>query len=170
MMYQLTTSNTILNNKNTFVEECYGVKERLDYLGIQDTTWDYSKYNIFTQTSGSELFWNLYKEICVDVRKYAGGGPLWMQAWMNFHKSDQVLDWHNHEWEFHGYVSIDPKNSKTVFENWEVQNKIGNIYIGPGHHKHKVEVLEPYDDYRITIGLDFYREPIPCNNILIPVY
>ena len=84
---------------------------------------------------------------------------MWFQSWLNFHKPDQVLDWHDHNWPYHGYISIDPKGTRTVFKDYEVKNEIGNIYIGPGHRRHKVEVDEVYDGPRITLGFDIHTEP-----------
>ena len=55
------------------------------------------------------------------------------------------------------YISIDPKNTITEFEKWKVHNKIGQIYIGEGGHQHRVIVNEPYEGYRITIGLDIWK-------------
>jgi hypothetical protein len=82
-----------------------------------------------------------------------------MQSWINYHMPQEVLDWHDHAWPFHGYVSIDPKESKTVFEEYKIHNKIGNIYIGPGSRKHKVEVLERFYSPRITLGFDVLDTP-----------
>ena len=44
--------------------------------------------------------------------------------------------------------------TKTVFENFEVDNEIGKMYIGKPYMKHKVEVLEEYSDTRITVAFD----------------
>ena len=66
---------------------------------------------------------------------------------------------------FHGYISIDPKNTKTIFEDGTViNNKVGNIYIGPCNLKHKVEVNEPYEDERITLGFDVINSDFKKQN------
>ena len=71
----------------------------------------------------------------------------------------QVLDWHGHDWPYHGYISVDPKKTDTVFETYRIKNELGNIYIGPGHRMHKVEVIHPFDTPRITLGFDITDEP-----------
>ena len=86
---------------------------------------------------------------------------LWMQSWMNFHKANEVLDWHNHYSPYHGYVSIEPHNTTTVFEGYKIKNQIGRIYIGPGDRHHKVRVDEEFDTPRITLGFDVTDRPNP---------
>ena len=83
---------------------------------------------------------------------------------------DEVLKWHNHEWDYHGYISVRPHNTVTVFEDREIKNEIGNVYIGPGNRYHEVKVIEEYDTPRITIGFDLTLTPTTASaNIgLIP--
>jgi hypothetical protein len=98
-------------------------------------------------------------KLCLDLKKIIRNylqteDPLWMQCWLNFHKQDEILDWHNHEWPYHGYISVRPHNTTTVFKNFEIKNKIGNIYIGPGNLEHKVRIDKKFTTPRITIGFD----------------
>ena len=72
---------------------------------------------------------------------------------------EDVLPWHDHAWPIHGYISIRPFNTTTVFEDFEIQNEVGNVYIGPGYMKHKVVVNEPFTTPRLTIGFDLLHEP-----------
>jgi hypothetical protein len=107
---------------------------------------------------------------------------LWYQSWLNFHKVNEVLDWHNHpECLFHGYISIDPKETETEFESYKIKNEIGNVYIGNGQLKHKVNVLKPFEGYRITIAFDVISEDeintiykkygkIDINTSFIPIF
>ena len=133
----------------------------------------YRFYNVFNLTSPSPLFYHLLKEISPIVRKHLGNSgvnpddPLWMQCWMNFHKPDQVLDWHDHHFPWHGYISIDPKDSITKFReylpegtyDYNIHNKIGNIYLGPGFSRmHKVVVNNDYEGDRITLGFDIITQ------------
>jgi hypothetical protein len=68
---------------------------------------------------------------------------------------DEVLDWHDHSCcSAHGYVSINPHNTKTVFEDFEVDNEVGKLYIGKPYMKHKVVIEEEFDSPRITIAFD----------------
>ena len=99
--------------------------------------------------------YHLFIELKKIIREYAGHKrPLWFQCWVNFHTPDEVLDWHDHAWPFHGYICIDAKKTKTVFEDYEILNEDGNIYIGPGYKKHMVKVLQNYKNPRITLGFD----------------
>ena len=61
----------------------------------------------------------------------------------------------------------DEKNTQTIFDNWTIDNKPGQIYFGPGHAQHEVKVLEPYEGYRTTIGFDIHTIP---NSPLISHY
>jgi hypothetical protein len=126
----------------------------------------YRFYNVFNLTSPSPLYWFLFKNIKQVVRDTLGNNqPLWMQCWMNFHKQNEVLKWHDHHFPYHGYVSIDPKNSTTEFKQgslkYNIENVVGNIYFGPGWERmHRVVVNEDYDDSpRITLGFDILTEP-----------
>ena len=37
---------------------------------------------------------------------------------------------------------------------YEIQNCLGLLYIGPSARLHKVEAIEPFEGHRITIGFD----------------
>jgi hypothetical protein len=128
-----------------------------------DSTWDYRKYNIFSLAAGSVLFHQIYKELIWAVKDYLkdqdGSDTVWLESWLNYHKQDEVLDWHNHEYSFHGYISVDPKDTTTDFKEYSIKNQSGNIYIGPGHRQHCVVVDKPYTDTRITLGFDLITKP-----------
>ena len=126
----------------------------------EDSTWAYSKYNIFALTAPSTNFYKIYVELRNVIRTQLGTDkPLWLEAWINYHKHDEVLYWHHHDFSYHGYISIDPKQSNTVFENYSIKNKPGQIYFGPGNRLHKVEVLESFEGVRTTIGFDVHTIP-----------
>lgn len=138
----------------------------------KDPTWGYKFYNTFSATAPSLLFYKLFVELKTVIREYAGHDkPLWLQSWINYHMPDEVLDWHDHLWPFHGYISIDPKMTRTVFDDYSITNKLGNIYIGPGNRRHKVEVLEKFYTPRITLGFDVKDTPGQTIGILscIPI-
>jgi hypothetical protein len=118
------------------------------------------------------MFYNLFEDLVSVIKEHTNNTkPLWFQSWINYHMPDQVLNWHDHQSVFHGYISLDPKLTKTVFEDYEIENQIGNIYIGSGYRKHKVEVLENFDTPRITIGFDVLTQPAAFNDVmsLIPI-
>mgnify|MGYP003331956089 FL=1 len=119
------------------------------------------------------MIYHLLKEISAITRKHLSNfgvnpdDPLWIQCWMNFHKPDQVLDWHDHHFPWHGYISIDPKDSITKFReylpegsyDYNIHNQIGNIYLGPGFSRmHKVVVNNDYEGDRITLGFDIITQ------------
>jgi hypothetical protein len=159
--YILYQSQYIIDNQKQLfddIEQAHTNFKRLFPEG--NSTWDYTKYNIFVLTAPSTAFYGLYKELCSLIRHHLGQGrPLWMQSWINYHRPDTVLDWHEHGYAYHGYISLDPKKTNTVFEDYVIENKPGQIYLGPGTRKHKVEVLEPFDGYRTTIGFDIHTLP-----------
>jgi hypothetical protein len=159
--YTLYQSEFIVNNQQLILDDIE-IAHRLFKRIFPDSesTWSYDKYNIFALTAPSSAFYEIYKELRNVVRGQLGDDrPLWFQAWINYHRPEEVLDWHDHNFEYHGYISIDPKKTNTVFENYTVENKVGQIYFAPGHRKHKVEVLEPFDGIRTTIGYDIVTVP-----------
>ena len=160
MQYQTYQSKLVEDNPEQFVEECGKALIKLeDTFPGEDKTWSYYKYNMFSVTAGSKIFYDLYKEMQWCIRHFCQTeDPLWWSCWLNYHKSNKVLDWHNHEADYHGYISIDPKNTVTEFEKWKVNNKIGQIYLGEGGHRHRVVVNENFDAPRITLGIDIYKE------------
>lgn len=157
MNYKLHQSEYIVKNQQEFIDQCLAVK---NILKNTDTTQAYYTYNIFSLTAGSIYFYNLYKELRNIIRNELPEGPLWMQAWVNLHTVDNVLDWHDHQWAYHGYISIDPKHSITEFRDYSINNIPGQIYFGPGNRPHRVKVMTPYLGERITIGYDVTNDPI----------
>lgn len=155
--YKLGLSSYIANYQQTFVDQCLEIQSLLNGA---DTTKSYATYNIFSMSAGSIYFYNLFEELRNIIRTELPTGPLWMQAWVNIHNQENVLDWHNHCWPYHGYISIDPKNTETEFESYIIQNKPGQIYFGPGNRMHRVRVVDPYDGKRITIGYDVTNDPM----------
>ena len=91
---------------------------------------------------------------------------MWMQAWLNYHNHDQVLGWHNHDWDYHGYISIDPKNTVTEFRDYKIENKVGQIYFGLGQREHRVVCLDEFSDTRLTIGFDVSLDLFAGNGCL----
>ena len=126
-----------------------------------DSTWFYKYYNVFCATSPDPVWYNIFTDLKTVVREFVGHkDPLWLQSWLNFHEEHEVLDWHNHFWDYHGYISIDPKNSFTDFGEYKIKNIPGNIYIGPGHREHKVCVENSFSNGpRITLGFDIRDKP-----------
>jgi len=165
--YKLYKSETILNNREAAKQECMVAYQYFqERYGDRNLTYRYDEYNIFNATSCSVFFYDLFLDIRNAVRDFVGDDrKLWIQSWMNVHYPNEVLDWHDHEATFHGYVSIDPKKSKTIFHNWEIVNEIGNIYVGYGKFEHKVELEDLFDGERITLAFDIHDAPNQTANI-----
>lgn len=155
--YKLFQNQYIIENKDSFIDQCLQIK---DSFKEKDTTWSYNEYNIFSLTAGSVYFYNLFKDLHSIIRSEIPDQMIWMQAWLNVHTQDSVLDWHNHEWDYHGYISIDPQTTTTDFQDYSIENKVGQIYFGPGNRLHKVKVVKPFDGKRITIGYDVTTDPM----------
>jgi hypothetical protein len=159
--YIVYQSEHIVKNQGDILEDINIAKRLFDKIfPDRDTTWSYDRYNVFSLTAPSTNFYEIFKEIRTIVRQQLGDEqPLWCQAWLNYHTQDQLLKKHAHEFEFHGYVCLDPKNTKTVFDGYEIVNKTGQIYFGPGYRNHWVEAIEPFDGIRTTIGFDIFSLP-----------
>lgn len=157
MDYKLFQSQYIVDNQQSFIDQCLSVKSS---FGNKDTTWSYNEYNIFSVTAGSVYFYNLFKELRDIVKAEIPNKMLWIQAWLNVHEQESLLDWHNHQWDYHGYISIDPKDTTTDFKKYSIKNKVGQIYFGPGDRLHKVNNLKPFSGKRITIGYDVTTDPM----------
>lgn len=159
--YVVYQSDFIKNNLQDILQDIEVAHSHFRQLfPKEDSTWAYNKYNIFSLTAPSTNFYNIFLELRTVIRNQLGWGrPLWLEAWINYHKADEVLDWHHHEYDYHGYISIDPKQTKTIFESYEIINKPGQIYFGPGARLHKVETLETFEGVRTTIGFDVHTIP-----------
>ena len=151
----------IKNNKNKFIEGAILAHKRFVFAyGVpfnkMSSTWFYRYYNLSTLTFGCPFYYKFFMDLQKIIRKTAGHNkPLWYQCWLNFHKQEEVLDWHDHQdCSFHGYVSIDPKDTETQFEKFTIKNKVGKLYMGPANYKHKVNVLSGFKGERITIAFD----------------
>ena len=128
--------------------------------GETSSTAFYKYYNCVSLLVGSIYYYKMFEDVFKIVRKYSNTKqPLWFQCWLNFHKKNDLLKWHNHEESlFHGYICIDPKNTETVFQNYTIKNQTGNVYIGPSYRYHKVVSKKDYKDERITIAFDIIDE------------
>ena len=163
--YYIKNLNYIKKNEKHFIEYADLAHERFKFaygnvFNQPSSTWFYRYYNITCLTFGSVLYYKMFSDLQKIIRKFSKTKrPLWYQSWLNFHKQEDVLDWHNHiECLFHGYISIDPKESETEFENYKIVNKTGDIYIGDPYKKHRVNILKPFIGNRITIAFDVISE------------
>lgn len=165
--YQLWDIDVVKNNQSLFVDQCYTLHKLIQQaVGDEDTTRSYKRYNVFQISGSSVAFYKLYKNVIANIREYVGDDrPLWMSGWMNFHEPTQVLNWHNHLNSIcHGYISIDPKDTVTKFQEYEIENQVGRMYLGPSARLHKVVVNKPFSGHRITLGFDVSDD---CDHLLI---
>lgn len=173
--YKIYRSDVIVRHQNEMINrlhQCHKLlMDRYSKLN-KSSTWLYRTYNIFSLVGQSEHFFDLYKDLTEIIKlNLPNEKYIWFQSWLNFHKQDEVLKWHTHKWYYHGYISMDPKNTHTVFRDYRIVNELGNIYIGPGLREHMVEVLEPYAGQRITLGFDVDTQLRNPNDLLslIPI-
>jgi hypothetical protein len=171
--YQIYSSQYIIDQHRAALYEGKHAHARFKnrFPDNESSTWTYRDYNIFSLAAGSTFFYNVYKDLIFVIKNHISTTEtLWFESWLNFHKKNEVLDWHDHIYPYHGYISIDTKNTNTEFENYSIENKVGNIYIGPGNRKHRVIVNEPYEGNRITLGFDIVIGPKVQSNIgFIPI-
>ena len=161
--YKLIQSEYVVTHQQEFIRDLsYSAKSLYKY-GILDTSLkhgSYTQYNVFGVTSPSPHMYQLFTEIRNAAREIQPTGKLWLQSWLNHHYENELLGWHNHSSTWHGYVSIEPWNTVTEFDDFKIINKIGQIYIGPGGLRHRVVSLDdgPFLDKRITVAFDIMTE------------
>jgi hypothetical protein len=159
-------SDTIVRYQNEMIEILDRSVSQKEFS--EGYTWAYGKYNVFGLTSATIPFYDLFVDLRNVIFDFVQTDQrMWIQSWVNYHTIDEVLDWHDHGYPYHGYISIRPHKTRTEFEEYEIRNQIGDIYIGPGYRKHRVVVDEEFDTPRITIGFDVLTEDqIGLNNNL----
>ena len=163
--YKLYSYKEIIVNNNEFINGTNIALNRFNNrFGCKIQTEDFSKYNTFSLTAGLPYYYNLYKTLINIFKDYDNTyntNGLYFASWINYHTTNEVLDWHYHEDSYaHGYISIRPQDTKTLFTGYEIINNVGNIYIGKSvlksgeFNKHKVEIENNFDEPRITIAFD----------------
>ena len=163
--YLLKNLSYVKDNKEEFIRDAYLAHERFMFtygkpFNQMSSTWFYRYYNLTTLTVGSPLYYKLFVDLQKSIREYANNNdPLWYQCWLNFHDENEVLTRHNHpDCLFHGFISIDPKDTETEFEDYTITNETGNLYIGDAGVMHQVNVLSSFEGKRITIAFDIEDE------------
>jgi hypothetical protein len=154
MNYTLLNFDYIKENQKEIIQELKISQNNLNSFGVFDPTKAYIYYNIFGVSSPSKHMYVIFKKIRDIIREKIPNEMIWIQSWLNYQDYDEVLDWHNHSSSWHGYISIEPQDTVTQFEDWEIENECGNIYFGPGKHLHRVVNKSNYSGKRITIGYD----------------
>ena len=60
-----------------------------------NSTWGYNLYNIFQISAGSLCFYKIFVELREAIFDFIDDDmqdPIWFQSWLNYHKSNEVLD------------------------------------------------------------------------------
>ena len=163
--FRIYSSSTIIDNVDRLMYSCESIKNNVvEYLNLPaedpTTTWRHERYNFWTHAMKVDpLFIRVWEDLVHTIRKCSPEDAkyAWIQSWLNFDTFDTVesnLQHHAHNCHAHGYVAISPQHTKTVFDEWEIDNAIGNIYCGAGKWKHHVKNTAKYLAPRITIGYD----------------
>jgi hypothetical protein len=158
--YKLFDNQYIKDNYVDILEETNLICQRFSFKFPEtSSTSAYAWYGIQSFTFGLTHYYHILKSLEKTIRSFVNHNkPLWYQCWINIHEPSQLLDWHDHVLcKYHGYLSIDPKKSNTIFENYKIENAIGQLYIGPSNRKHKV-VADHFLGKRITLGFDVADE------------
>ena len=174
----LYDSAFVRNNKEAIITDLTIAYNR--YMAENPTTtnitWDYKKYNIFNLCMFSRPIVHLqnilYKYIFLyfEELEIKHDGFI-IQAWLNYHtQKEQLLKVHTHDSPYHGYLSIQPLDSETIFSSWTgedlhtIKNQVGLLYLNVSNqytfHRVKMENTDNLNDQpRITLAFDF--QPIP---------
>ena len=179
----LYDSAFVRNNKEAIITDLTIAHNR--YMAENPTTtnitWDYNKYNIFNLCMFSKPIMHLqnilhkYIFLFLDELEIKHDGFI-IQAWLNYHtQENQLLKNHSHFSPYHGYLSIEPLDSETIFSSWNgkdlhtIKNKVGLLYLNVSnqHTIHRVEMKNTdnlNNQPRITLGFDFV--PIPFTDTI----
>ena len=169
-MYKIIDIPFVKKQKNNLIKDAVIAHKRFNFIyntsKSDDSTNYYKYYNFINLTFGSIYYLELFKLLKKHIFNFTKLDKMWMQCWLNYsEKEKQVLDWHNHpECSFHGYLSIDPQNTETHFENFKIKNKTGRLYIGSPNLFHKVVIKKPFKKPRITLAFDVVSQK-EVNNI-----
>jgi hypothetical protein len=94
--YKIYKFDYIKENQAEIICESSICHDSLISDGFQDTTWSYLFYNIFSVSSPSIHYWNIFKYLKNIIKENIDEERVWLQSWLNYHSYDDVLDWHNH--------------------------------------------------------------------------
>lgn len=188
MRYKTRVSDSITSNHSAVVEACYYALRKFrrvfpDSNSTMSTTTaerqrygeheGYRYYNVFSAAAPSPDFYKLFIEMTDFIFEFSDEDHLYVQAWLNCQRATEVLDWHKHSgYLMHGYICIDPKDTRTEFESFQVENSIGLMYIGECRESHRVVSSDAFEGDRITIGFDVIRpsKEVFDNLGFVPIY
>ena len=139
---------------------------------LPSSTSTYNSYNAFTLLNDNSEWRKIYEQVVLIVKQFyleSGGtnDTLYLKAWLNYDDEKDVLGWHNHDSLLHGYIGVEPLDTITQFENQNIENQIGRMYIGPGNTLHRVLVNKRMNKKRITLAFDVNDDFTILHNPLI---
>lgn len=165
--YRIYNSSVIVDHHKDLLSTASVVHQRcLENLNVDNSTSAYNRYNAFSMFGCDPHYYDLYRDFVSVVKDFVPvTDRVWFESWINWWTPKDNLGWHDHQFLYHGYISIDPKSTVTQFRDYTVENKIGNIYIGPGFREHRVLVDKHYQGPRLTLGFDINVTPVVTNNL-----
>ena len=122
----------MIKNQAEFVSDCTTLFKRLTKdLKNYDTTWTYDQYNIFSYASPKQIWTDLFRELRDCAIDFIGNDKdLCYQSWLNYHLEHQLLDWHDHEWPYHGELKDGINKPKIDISEEELDVVIFNSQPG----------------------------------------
>ncbi len=138
-----------------------------DKYGGSVTTASFEHYNLATMCN--EELHALYTALQAVFRERVPDGTYYLQSWVNIHRKNQHLDWHEH-WgseSFHGYFCVNAEPSTTSYKNPQtkqvdsVTNRNNTLTLNAGGWLHRVSPWRS-DRPRISIAYDI----VPVNLVI----
>lgn len=162
-------------NLNELKNSCIAMNNIiLNNFGNFDAKYRFSYYNVllYPFPQFHELLSNI-KETFFSLNKTPEKN-YYIQCWLNFHKKDEMIEWHKHWPEgkgvWHGYFCVDAEPSITSYElpsgnRYDVNNRNNHIIIGLSEGDRHRTWPWPYEDRtRITIAFDIVPQESIIDN------
>lgn len=103
----------------------------------------------------STIWQQAFSEIFSCIRHYyadSSHDTVYFKSWIQRHPDTFIPQWHTHgNADSHGVLSVTDQPTATIYEDFEVVNKPGQIHIGP-NIRHSVRNLAPYNEWRLVIA------------------
>ena len=83
--YKIYKFDYIKDNQPEIIETAILCRDGLLSDGFGDTTWSYYLYNIFSVSSPSLHYLNIFRRLRDIIRENVKEENIWLQAWLNVH-------------------------------------------------------------------------------------
>lgn len=104
---------------------------------------------------GSTVWLQTFDEMFGAIRDYysdVNENTVYFKSWIQRHPYTFVPSWHVHgDADAHGIVSITEQPTATIYKDFEIKNKPGQMHIGP-NILHSVKNLSLYAELRVVIA------------------